>query len=430
MDFDYAERRTRLAKTLHLTDEILIVGAGRRLPKPELSEQMLPFIAHQEYYYLTGMADANGGIVAFDPHDHIGGRGDAGWISFVPQVTDSEQMWEGCRQLPGEFLDKFAAWYATRKKRPAILLGAPVPGVKPDEQLTAATREIFLHSRRLKEPPEIDLMRHCAYKTAAGYAAVQPMLRPGFSERRIQVEIEAEYFRRGATKAGYDTIVGSGPNSALLHAPPSQRAFNEGDFILIDSGAEVDRYVIDVTRTYVAGRPTAFQRDLFQIVAGAQTAAIDRCRPGVEWKDIHLSAATDLVSGLVAMGIMRGAPSSLVEQHAFTLFFPHGIGHMVGLGVRDASGREPGRPKDSRPCFAHLPMDLVLRSSYIVTVEPGLYFIPALLNNPLHREFFHDCVNWSMVDKHLDIGGVRLADTVLVNHGVPEILTRMIPKTI
>lgn len=428
--FDYAERRARLAQTLHLTDEILIVGSGNLLPKPELSEQVLPFIAHQEYYYLTGIADAFGGIVAFDPHDQKGGRGDAGWVSFVPQLTESDQLWEGRQQLPGEPLGKFAAWFAARKKRPVILLGSTVPGIKADEQLTTATREIYLHSRRLKEPAEIDLMRHCAYKTAAGYAAVQPMLRPGFSERRIQVEIEAEYFRRGATKAGYDTVVGSGPNSALLHAFPTQRAFKEGDFILIDSGAEVDRYVIDVTRTYVAGRPTAFQRDLFQIVVSTQNRAIARCQPGVEWKDIHFSAATDLVAGLVDMGIMRGDPSSLVEQAAHTLFFPHGIGHMVGLGVRDASGREPGRPKDSRPCLEHLRMDLILRSSYIVTIEPGLYFVPALLRNPFHRERFHDCVNWSMVDQHLDIGGVRIEDTILVNHGVPENLTRMIPKTI
>lgn len=429
MDFDYAERRARLARTLHLTDEILIVGAGNLLPKPELSEQMLPFIAHQEYYYLTGNAGAFGGIIAFDPHDQKGGRGDAGWVSFVPRVTDSEQLWEGRQQQPGELLDQFAPWLAARKERPVILLGAPIPGIEGDARLSADVREIYLHSRRLKEPAEIDLMRHCAYKTAAGYAAVQPMLRPGFSERRIQVEIEAEYCRRGATKAGYDTIVGSGPNSALLHAIPSQRAFKEGDFVLIDSGAEVDRYVIDVTRTYVAGRPTAFQRDLFQIVVATQSRAIARCEPGVEWKDIHFSAATDLVAGLVDMGILRGNPSSLVEQEVHTLFFPHGIGHMVGLGVRDASGQEPDRPKDPRPSLASLRMDLILRSSYIVTVEPGLYFIPALLNKPVHRERFRAAVNWSLVDQYREIGGVRIEDTILVNHGVPENLTRMIPKT-
>src|SRR5512141_1896366 len=105
-------------------------------------------------------------------------------------------------------------------------------------------------------------MRACAAATAAGYAAVQPFLRPGITERRMQIELEAEYFRHGAQKTGYDSIVGTGPHAAIFHGSPSQRVAREGEFILIDSGAELDRYVIDVTRTYVAGEPTAFQRDL------------------------------------------------------------------------------------------------------------------------------------------------------------------------
>lgn len=429
MYFDYAERRARLSRTLNLTDEILVVGAGHALPKPEISDQMLPFIAHQEYFFLTGLNNAPGGIVVFDPRDQNGARGDGGWISFVPKVTESDRLWEGREQLPGMSIEHFGGWFAAREGRRVVMLGAPIVGITADARRTAEVRDALIHARRFKDPAEIDLMRHCAFKTAAGYAAIVPMLRAGFTERRIQVEIEAEYFRRGATATGYDTIVGSGPNSAVLHAMPSQRAFKEGDFVLIDSGAEVDRYVIDVTRTYVVGKPNAFQRDLYQNVLNAQSRAIQRCQPGAEWKDIHFAAALDLVDGLVSMGIMRGNPASLVEQDAYTLFFPHGIGHMVGLGVRDASGLEPGRLKDSRPCLAHLRMDLILRSSYIVTVEPGIYFIPALLNNPQNREFFHDCVNWQLVEKHLRVGGVRLEDTILVNHGTPENLTRIIPKT-
>jgi len=426
--FDYATRRARLAKNLALTDEILLVGAGPVLAKPELSDQRLPYLAHQEYFYLTGLADAIDGILAFDPRDAVGGQEDDGWVSFVPKVTEAESMWEGRVQLAGHLLDQFSAWSAARKGRRVIMLGAPLAGITEDPRRTAEARESFLIARRMKDPAEIDLMRHCAYKTASGYAAVAGMLKPGYTERRIQVEIEAEYFRRGATRVGYDTVVGSGPNAAIFHAPPSNRPFKEGDFILIDSGAEVDRYVIDVTRTYVAGNPTPFQRDLYQTVLNAQVRAIARCQPGVEWKRIHLAAAEDLVAGLVAMGLMRGDPATLVERDAHVLFFPHGIGHMVGLGVRDASGLEAGRAKDPRPSLASLRMDLVLRSGFIVTVEPGVYFIPALLNNPLHRELFHDCVNWPMAEKYLGIGGVRLEDTILVNPGPPENLTRIIPK--
>ena len=425
---DYAARRTRLALALGLTDEILLVGAGPALAKPEISDQRFPFIAHQEYYYLTGLADAVGGIVAFDPRQASAGPGKDGWVSFVPKVTEAERMWKGAEQLSGDLLDRFQNWFAARTGRRVIMLGAPIPGVGVDWGRTNEAREAYLHARRFKEPSEIELMRHCAYKTGSGYATVRPMLKPGVTERRIQVELEAEYCRRGASGPGYDTTIGSGPNSAVIHPVPSQRAFRDGDFVLIDSGAEVDRYVIAVSRTHVVGHATPFQHDLYQAVLHAQTLAIARCLPGAEWKDVHLGTALDLVAGLVAMGVMRGDPSSLVEQHAYTLFFPHGLGHLVGLGVRDASGVEPGRTKDSHPCLANLRMDLILRSSYLVTVEPGLYFIPAVLNHPHNREMFPDCVNWPLVEKHLNVGGVRLKDTILVNPGPPENLTRIIPK--
>jgi Xaa-Pro aminopeptidase len=420
MPIDYAERRARITRALGLHDEIVLVGAGHPQPKPEISDAMLPFIAHQEYYYLTGLAEAAGGIAAFDAR--------SGWTLFVPEVTEMERVWEGREQLPGEFLGQFPAWLAARPGRRVAMLGAPLVGVDADRVFTAAVREAYKHARRPKEPGEIDLMRRCAAVTAAGYAALQPLLRPGVSERRLQIELEAEYFRHGATKTGYDSIVGSGPNAAVFHGAPSARVAGEGEFILIDSGAELERYVIDVTRTYVAGTPGAFQRDLHHAVLHAELHAIGRCRPGAEWKDIHFGAAVDLVGSLVAMGVMRGDPTSLVEQEAHMLFFPHGIGHMLGLGVRDASGLEPGRPKDPRPCLANLRQDLILREGYIVTVEPGLYFIPALLNDPARRDKFRDCVNWPLAEKCLGLGGVRIEDNILVTSDTPENLTAAIPK--
>lgn len=430
MILDYPARRARLTRAINLTDEIVLVAAGNVQPKPEVSDQMFPFVAHQEYYYLTGTPDAPGGILAFDPRDQAAGRGDGGWTSFVPKVTDAERLWEGRRQLPGTLLDHYATWISARKNRPAITLGAGVSGIKTNGRRSEEARDALMAQRRVKEPAEIELMRRCAAKTAAGYAAALPFIRPGFPERRIQVELEAEYFRRGATGVGYQTIVGSGPNSAVLHAAPTQRPIGESEFILIDSGAELDRYVIDVSRTYVAGKPSRFQEELHQTVLNAQMNAIARCLPGAEWKDIHFGAAMDLVSGLVAMNLMNGDPAELVDRDAHLLFFPHGIGHMVGLGVRDASGLEPGRTKDPRPCLGNLRMDLILRPGHTVTVEPGVYFIPDLLDRPDHRAQFDDCINWPLIDRCRDLGGVRVEDTILVTGSLPENLTRAIPKTL
>ena len=426
MSFDYPARRARLARALGLTDEVLLIGAGLPVPKAEISDALLPFVAHQEYYYLTGHAEALGGILAYDPR---GGEG--GWISFVPEVTEMDRVWEGREQLPGELLAKFPAWFSARRGRPVVRLGAAIPGIPFDDGRTREVRELYKHARRPKEPGEIELMQRCAVATTAGYAAIQPLLQPGVSERTLQVELEAGFFRHGAQTTGYDSIVGIGARSAVFHGAPSpDRVARDGDFILIDAGAQLDRYVIDVTRTYVAGRPSGFQRDLHQAVLGAQVRACAKCRPGAEWKDLHFATAVDMMGGLVAMGVLKGKPQSLVEQEVHTLFYPHGLGHMVGLGVRDASGLEPGRPRDERPSLRSLRMDLILRAGYIVTVEPGLYFIPAILNDRNRRNKYRRAVNWDLVDRHLQIGGVRVEDNLLVTEADPVNLTAAIPKAL
>jgi Xaa-Pro aminopeptidase len=420
-----AQRRARLAAALPLGDAVLIVNAGDPIPLPEGSDQTYPFRAHSEYVYVAGFECA-GGVVVFDPRDGP----EAGWHSFVPQVTEAERVWEGRTQQPGTPLADFKPWLEARRTRPITLLGSWVAGLETDAAGTDRVREIFTHARRIKDAHELSLLRLATTATAAGYARLPDLIRPGVTERELQIELEAEFFRHGGTRTGYGSIVGTGANAAVLHFEPSRRAVRAGEFVLVDAGAEVDRYVADVTRTFVAGPPTAFQRDLYQVVLQTEERAITRCVPGAEWKAVHLAAAVDLVAGLVAMGVMRGNPGSLVEQEAHTLFFPHGLGHMVGLGVRDGSGRAPGRPKDPRPALRTLRMDLPLAPGYVLTVEPGLYFIPPLLNDPARRLRFADCVNWPLVEQHLHLGGVRIEDNVLVTSGAPEVLTAAIPKVL
>ncbi len=420
-----SHRRARVAAAWLPGDAIVLIGAGEPFPLPEGSDQTYPFRSHAEYFYLAG-AECAGGVVAFDPRDASAANG--GWVSFVPLVTEGERVWEGRTQLAGTPLPQLEEWLAARRDRRMVQLGTPRRGLGFDEVASATARAALTHARRPKDELEIALLRRAVDATARGFAHVAANLRPGQTERAIQIELETEFFRGGGTRTGYGTIVGSGPNAAVLHFEPSSRAARPNEFVLIDAGAEVDRYTADVTRTFVAGPPTGFQRDLYQTVLAAEERAITRCVAGAEWKDIHLATAVDLVAGLVSMGVMRGAPESLVEQEAHTLFFPHGLGHMVGLGVRDGSGLAPGRTKDPRPSLRTLRMDLPLAPGYVVTVEPGLYFIPPLLNDPVRRARYRDCVNWPLVEQHLDLGGVRIEDNLLITTGAPENLTRGIPK--
>jgi Xaa-Pro aminopeptidase len=421
---DIAKRRARVANALHLSDEILLVGAGEPVPLPENTDQTYPFRAHTEYFYLTGI-DSPGGVIAFDPKDRPRRR----WVSFVPDVTEAERTWEGRTQQIGKSLTALEGWLTPRRGRSVVNLGERLRGVRSDVDLIARAREQFTHARRTKDTAELRLLRCAANATEKGFAAVREYLRPGVTERALQVELEAAFFRAGADGVGYGTIVASGPNAAVMHFSPSRRKVRRGDFVLIDAGAEVGRYVIDVTRTFVAGgKGSRFQRELFELVLTVEEAAISRCLPGAEWKEIHLQAAIELTAGLIDMNLMRGRPESLVEQGAHTLFFPHGLGHLVGLGVRDASGRLPGRAPDESAALKNLRMDLPLATGYVTTVEPGLYFIPDILNDPVRRKRYRQCVNWPLVEKHLGMGGVRIEDNVLITNKEPKILTSGIPK--
>jgi Xaa-Pro aminopeptidase len=256
---------------------------------------------------------------------------------------------------------------------------------------------------------------------------VVPLLQDRMSERAAQIELEAEAFRAGADAMAYETIIAGGPNSAALHFSPTSRQMRSGELVLIDAGAEYRRYASDITRTYpVGGTFTALQQDLHSLVRAAELAAIESCMPGTEWRDVHLIASRVIADGLVSCGILQGDRDSLIESGALWLFFPHGIGHLVGLGIRDAGGTVAGRRHDPPP-FPHLRIDLALEPGMVVTVEPGIYFVGALLENAEQRRRHRDRVLWERVHRLRDFGGIRIEDNVLITESGHEVVTADVP---
>jgi Xaa-Pro aminopeptidase len=420
MIVDLERRRARIAAAWNLTDDVVLVGAGHPISIPGAADQLYPFLSHAEYFYLTDRECA-GGIVAFDPKD--------GWTDFVPDVTTAERVWEGKTDTPGTPLSTLDAWLAARSGRRVVTLGVPPANAKGDAARAAELREALTHARRPKDAAEQQRMREAAAATAPGFEVARRMMKPCVTERAIEIELNAEFYRRGGTRTAYETIVASGPNSAVLHFAPTARALEPGDAVLIDAGAEVRRYASDITRTYrVPGGDAGWFRDLYAVVLEVENKAVSRCTPGREWRDVHLEAAVGLTAGLVELGLMRGNPTSLVESDAHFLFFPHGIGHMVGLGVRDAGGFLPGRVRSPRPGLSNLRSDLPLEPGYAMTVEPGIYFIPALLDDPELRAKHRDAIVWDKVEPLKTLGGIRIEDNVIVTDGGPEILTAAVPK--
>jgi len=412
-------RRERAAAAWALRDEVVLIGAGSPLPIPGGADQTYPFLAHPDYLWLAGheIADA---VLAFDPRE--------GWTDFVPPVTQAERIWEGRTDAPGTPLPELAGWLAARRGRAVLALGSPIPGLAGDPLGSAVLREQLLHARRPKDARELDLLRRACEATATGFKAFVQALRPGLSERDLQVELENGFRRGGGDRTGYGTIVGVGSNSAVLHFNPGSRRTQPGDVVLVDAGAEVERYTADVTRTYrLPGGDDGFFRSLHDLVLSVERNTIARCVAGAEWRELHLKAALEIAEGLVGLGVLVGAAESLVERDTHALFFPHGIGHMVGLGVRDASGFLPGRARSTRPGLSMLRTDLPLEPGYVMTVEPGIYFIPALLQDATNRERHRDAVRWDRVDGLMEFGGIRIEDNVLVTTGTPEVLTAAIP---
>jgi Xaa-Pro aminopeptidase len=311
-------------------------------------------------------------------------------------------------------------------------LGAPLPGVaaapETEAGLTAELRRALNHVRRQKDALELERMRAAERATAVGFAAIVPLITAGRTEREIQIELEAAFFRGGADSLAFDTIVASGANSGVLHFPPTARRLKAGELVLIDAGGEVRGYASDVTRTYpVSGSFTAEQAAIHQLVDRAGQAATARCAPGIEFRELHRAAALVIAEGLVDFGLLRGRPESLLESGAVTLFFPHGVGHMVGLGVRDAGEVLPGR--EPEPGLPRLRADLPLERGHVVTIEPGIYFVPALLGDPDTRAGLGDQVNWERADglTGSGFGGIRIEHNVLVTVDGHEVLTADIP---
>ena len=440
-------RREALARAWADHRGPVIVPSGLAVPIAG-NDQFHEFHVHAEHYYLAGAA-APGAVLAFDARE--------GWTLFAHVAGQEERVWTGDteplesvaaasgleRVLPADQLER---WLEGHRGEPLAVLGNHDILLRPsgygltrlaaleldvDGPACTTLSERVSEARRAKDGVELDLMRGAAAATRAGHLAALGRARAGMTERQLQVEVEAELFRNGAERTAYGSIVGSGPNAAILHVAPSNRELRQGDLLLMDAAGEHEGYAADVTRTFPVGRRfEGIQRDLYQLVLSVQERAIAGVRPGVEYRDLHMEAAHGIAGGLASLGLLRGTPEDLVEQDAHALFFVHGLGHMLGLATHDAGGCLAGRTPSDRFGLKYLRTDLPLGPGYVVTIEPGVYFIPALLNDPGLRERYRDAVDWARVDRMLDFGGIRIEDDVLVTETGADVLSAGIPKQI
>lgn len=293
--------------------------------------------------------------------------------------------------------------------------------------------------RVTKDEEEIAEMRRTAVVTREAHLLAITHTRPGIYEQELAGLVEGCFARHGCVPA-YGTILSV--RGEVLHNHSHQNLLRETDVVLLDAGAENRTgYCSDVTRSWpVGGRFDAEGREVYDIVLRSQLAAIEAVRPGVRFRDLHLLASRVIAEGLVDLGLLKGSPDALVESGAHALFFPHGLGHLIGLDVHDmetfgdAVAYGEGRTRSDQFGLAYLRLDLDLQPGMTFTIEPGIYFVPAILHDAEFKKRFKDQVAFDKAEHFLSMhglrgfGGIRIEDDVLCTKTGPEVLTAAIPK--
>ncbi|MGF1467345.1 MAG: aminopeptidase P family protein [Sandaracinaceae bacterium] len=434
------DRRARLGE--RLGDRVGLVPAGAPSAR-NYAANTYPYRAGSHFLYLAGWP-LEGAYLRW-------AKGE--WAVFAPERAADDALWHGpgpsfdevadavgCRIRPLSELRPFGAHRvatvpaidrATRARQAELLGRSPTPPTEDDLVL----HDALIALRLVHDEAARAGLRAAAEATTAAHRAGMAVTRPGILEAEVRAAMEAECLKRGLGLA-YPPIVTV--HGEILHHRGHDGRLEHGDLLLADVGAEsAGGWAGDVTRTWpVAGAFSATQRDVYQVVLHAQERAIAAARPGVRYRDVHLTAARALTEGLVELGVLRGDVDELVADGVHALLFPHGVGHLLGLDVHDMedlgdrAGYAPGRQRSDQFGLSYLRLDRDLAPGMAVTIEPGLYQVPGILADADLTKIAKDRLDRSALARFADVRGIRIEDDVLVTEDGPEVLTAAIPKAI
>jgi Xaa-Pro aminopeptidase len=295
--------------------------------------------------------------------------------------------------------------------------------------------EAVVNLRNYKSDDEIKEMEFALSVSSDMYVAAAKALKPGKKEWQVKAAMVGAALSRHCTMSFHPIVTIHGE---VLHNHSWENTISENGLFLLDSGAETPMgYASDITRTFpISGKFTPKERDIYQIVYDANEKAISMSAPGVSFKDMHLEAALVIAKGLTDLGLMKGNPQDAVENGAHALFYPHGLGHMIGLDVHDMEdlgdvvGYGPQLKRSSQFGLAFLRMARKLEPGFAFTVEPGIYFIGALMDKWKREGINNEFINFDKVNEYRSFGGIRLEDDILVTDDGYRLLGDPIPKSI
>ncbi|HMV66001.1 MAG TPA: aminopeptidase P N-terminal domain-containing protein [Myxococcota bacterium] len=421
---DFAAHRRSLLDRLAPHEAVLLFASPPRVRSHDTEHRYRP---DSDVWWLTGWPDAEAAVLLRP--------GDAPFTLFVQPRDPLMETWNGRRpgpegakarwgadqafpiedlakELP-KLLEGVRELHYAFGREPAhdrLLLDTIQKNVRASRKTAIDVPETFhLPSRLLqelrlrKQPDELAVMREAARVTAEAHVACMQAGRPGTPEQALDAILTGA-FRRGGDGPGYTNIVAAGDNATILHYVENNDVIEDGELVLIDAGCEHRFYTADVTRTWPAnGRFTPAQRAVYEHVLDAQLTAIDACRAGRTFADVHLAATRRLVQGMIDLGLVQGDVDGLIEEEkTIKRYYPHHTSHWLGIDVHDPA------------LYARHGTTRVLEPGFVLTVEPGLY-IPA---------------DDEQAPAALRGIGVRIEDDIHVTEGEPEGLTFACPKRV
>jgi Xaa-Pro aminopeptidase len=293
-----------------------------------------------------------------------------------------------------------------------------------------------IQQRSIKSKEEISEIESALSITAKMHELAMKLTHDGISEQYVVGQIEG-YALSNGSRLAYPIIFTI--NGEILHRNNYDNIMTSGKLALNDSGAESSlHYASDITRTFpVNGKFSSLQKEIYNIVFKMQQAAFTYCSPGKSYKEAHIKSAKIAVEGLSSLGIMKGNSSDAVEAGAHALFFPHGLGHMLGLDVHDMEGLgedlvgyDNNSERSDQFGLAYLRLAKNLEVGFVLTVEPGIYFIPSLIDQWETENKHHDFINYDALKFFKDFGGIRIEDNIVIIEDGYRLLGPPIPSTI
>ena len=431
----YVERRARLRQ---LVGHGLIVLMGNNESPMNYPSNTYKFRQDSSFLYffgqhrdgLVGVIDADSGVEPL-----LGDEIDIDDIVWYGEVTSVVQMAEECgvaHTAPMAALTEMVgqAQKAGRKvhflppyRHETMIRLHDLLGIHPSQQRDAASQELIqavIQLRLVKSAEEIEELERAAAIGYEMHTTAMRLCRPGVTEAYIGGVLDGIAASHGSM-VSFQSIVSM--HGEILHGYPSARPLEAGRLLLCDAGAETrEHYCSDHTRTTpISGTFTQRQKDIYNIVVDCHDLALTHARPDVRWWDVHYDVCRLMTNRLKDLGLMKGDTEAAVQAGAHALFLPHGLGHAMGMDVHDMEGLGQtfvGYDEETRPSTqfgtASLRFARRLEEGHVVTDEPGIYFIPALIDLWRKEGTNAEFLCFDEIEKYKDFGGIRIEDDVLI----------------